>query len=257
MIAEIPEEHWSEVRGAWSAILFGATVSALRGRPDDAETLIRRCAEMESSADHQERAAFHQARADLLLMAGDPVQALEAAELAFAERETMGFTQEYSKQSFVTAVQAALELDDLDRAEELLSVVEALPPGSSSQFLQAQSARFRAQLSARRGDADEAERRFKGATGFFRELALTFYLGVTQLEYAEWLAGQGRVEEAEPLACRGARDLRAARGEAVARARERARARPRYAMTSTRAASGAACFSRSSTSFKAWIETSI
>ena len=188
-------------------------------------------------------------------MAGDPVHALEAAERAFAEREAMGITQEYSKQSFVTAVEAALELGDLGKVEELLAVVEALPPGKLPQFLQAQSRRFRAQLAARRGEADEANGASRSG-GLFRELALIFYLGVTQLEYAEWLAGQGRVEEASRC-CRGARDLRAARGQAVARASERARARPRYAMTSTRAASGAACFSRSSTSCKAWIDTSI
>jgi hypothetical protein len=46
---------------------------------------------------------------------------------------------------------------------------------------------------------DESERRFKWATGLFRELALPFYLGVTQLEHGEWLATQGRVDEAEPL----------------------------------------------------------
>ncbi len=199
MIAEIPEEHWSEVRQAWPAILFGGIVNAFRGRPDDAETLISRCAEMESSADHQERAAFHLGRADLLLMAGDPAHALEAAELAFAERESMGITQEYSKQSFVTAVEAALALGDLAKAEELLAVVKALPPGSSPQFLQAQSSRFQAQLAAGRGDAEEAERRFKRATGLFRELALIFYLGITQLEHGEWLATQERMEEAEPL----------------------------------------------------------
>ena len=144
MIDEIPREHWSEVRPSWAGILFGATVNAFRGRPDDAEAFFRLCAEMESSADHQERAAFHLGRADLLLMAGDPAGALEAAERAFAERETMGFSQEYTKQAFVTAVSAALELGDVDRAEELLSVVEALPPGRSTQ-----SCRRTANASAR------------------------------------------------------------------------------------------------------------
>ena len=199
MIAGVPEEHWSEVRQAWSAILFGATVNAFRGRPDDAENLIRRCAEMESSADHQERAAFHVCRADMALMTGDPVRALEWAELAFAEREIMGMTQEYAKQAFVTAVEAALELGDLNKAEELVAVVEALPPGSSPQFLQAQSARFRARLATNRSDAAEAERRFKGAAGLFREMAVPFYMAVTQVEHGEWLVGQGRAEEAETL----------------------------------------------------------
>jgi tetratricopeptide (TPR) repeat protein len=111
----------------------------------------------------------------------------------------MGITQEYSKQSFVTAVEAALALGDLDKAKELLAVVEAIPAGSSPQFLQAQSSRFRARVAARQGDADEAERRFKRAAGLFRELALLFYLGVTQLEHGEWLAQQVRATEAEPL----------------------------------------------------------
>ena len=200
MIAEIPEEHWSEVRQAWPAVLiFGGAVSAFRGRRDDAATLIRRFAEMESSADHQERSAFHLGRANLLGFAGDQAHALEAAELAFAERGTMGITQEYIKQSFVTAVEAAVELGDSGKADELLAVVDALPSGSSPQFLQAHSARFRAQLAARQGDAEEAERRFKRATGLFRELALIFYLGVTQLEHGEWLIGQERAAEAEPM----------------------------------------------------------
>jgi len=93
----------------------------------------------------------------------------------------------------------ALALGDLDKAKELLAVVEAIPAGSSPQFLQAQSSRFRARVAARQGDADEAERRFKRAAGLFRELALLFYLGVTQLEHGEWLAQQVRATEAEPL----------------------------------------------------------
>jgi class 3 adenylate cyclase/tetratricopeptide (TPR) repeat protein len=199
MIAQLPEERWPEIRAAWPGILtFGATVHSFRGKPADAETLLQRCAAMESSADLQERASFHLGRANLLLMAGDAVQALEAAELAFTQRETMGITQEYGKQSFVTALEAALELNDLGKVEEMLVIVEALPPGRSSQFLQAQTSRFRAHLAARQGAGEEADRRFKRATGLFRELALVFYLGVTQLEHAEWLAGEGRAE-AEPL----------------------------------------------------------
>ena len=60
-------------------------------------------------------------------------------------------------------------------------------------------ARFRARLAAERGETEEAERRFKRATGLFCEIAALFYLAVTQLEQAEWLAGQGRADEAEPL----------------------------------------------------------
>jgi hypothetical protein len=49
-------------------------------------------------------------------------------------------------------------------------------------------------LSPRRADD-----LFKGAAGLFRELAVPFYMAVTQLEHGEWLAGEGRSPEAEPL----------------------------------------------------------
>src|SRR5205823_9052737 len=111
----------------------------------------------------------------------------------------MGISIEYVKEAFAIALEAALEVGDIDRAETLIATVEALPPGGYPQMIRAQSARFRAQLAARRDDPAEAERLFKGATGLFRELAVPFYQAVTELESSEWLAAEGRSEEAEPL----------------------------------------------------------
>jgi hypothetical protein len=37
------------------------------------------------------------------------------------------------------------------------------------------------------------------ATGLFREIGLPFWLAVTLLEHAEWLAARGRQSDAEPL----------------------------------------------------------
>ena len=200
MIDQLPEDRWSEIRQAWPSILtFGSMVHAFRGKLADAELLLERCAEMEASGDLQERGSFHLGRANLLLVAGDAAGALAAARLVAESRETMGLTQEYSKQAFVTAVEAALELGDVEQAEEMLTFVEALPAGRSSLFYQAQTSRFRAQLASRAADVDEADRRFKRATGLFRELALVFYLAVAQLEHGEWLSQQGRPEEAGPL----------------------------------------------------------
>jgi ATP/maltotriose-dependent transcriptional regulator MalT len=87
----------------------------------------------------------------------------------------------------------------VSKAESLIATVDALPAGRYPQLLRAQTARFRAQLAARRDDAPEAERLFKGAAGLFRELAVPFYLAVTELESSEWLVAQGRSDEAEPL----------------------------------------------------------
>ena len=115
------------------------------------------------------------------------------------ERATMGVASEAIKEAFVVAMEAALELGDLDKAGELLAIVDGLPPGRSPQFLPAQSARFRAQLAARRGDPEETERLFKQAAGRFRELSVPFYLAVTELENAEWLLAQERPHDAASL----------------------------------------------------------
>ena len=40
-----------------------------------------------------------------------------------------------------------------------VQVVDTLPPGRSTQFLEAHSSRFRARLASRRGDSDETETR--------------------------------------------------------------------------------------------------
>ncbi len=161
--------------------------------------MVDSVAELERSADVQERCYHGFAKAQILLAEADHVGALHVAESTFAERDSMGVELDAVKESFALAVQAALELDRLDKADELLSIVERLPPGLRPQFLNAHVARFRAQLALRRGEADEAERLFKRAGGLFQELAVPFHLAVTQLEHGEWLVAQGRAEEAQPL----------------------------------------------------------
>jgi hypothetical protein len=156
-------------------------------------------AELETSADHQERAYYGCARSALLLAQGRPSEALHFAEAALQEREAMGITHHAVKESFVTAVQAALEEDNVPKVEELLASVERLPHGQTSQFFQAHELRFRARLAARGGDSVDAQRHFKGAAGLFREMAMPFYLAVAELEQAEWLVTEGRIDEAEAV----------------------------------------------------------
>jgi len=171
-------------------------------------------AEFEPSADVQERVYYGVARCQLLLAEGDHSEALRVAETVYAEQEVLSLAADPIKESFVLAVQAAVETGRFDKADELLSTVERLAPGLRPQFVNAQVDRFRAQLAARTGDVEEAERLFK-AGGLFHELAIPFYLAVTRLEHAEWLVGEGRADEAHPLLLE-ARDLREARGGALA-----------------------------------------
>jgi tetratricopeptide (TPR) repeat protein len=195
-----PEEDWSQARLAFSTLLAAVVpVRVNRGQLEEASRDVDRCAELESSADVQERAQHHCAKAKVLFAQGETLEALGLAEVALETRSSMGIAYEAVKEAFVVAVECALELGELERAEKWLAVVEELPPGHSPQFLQAHSSRFRARLAARQGGSERIDDLFKGAAALFHELAVPFYMAVTQLEHAEWLAGEGRAAEAEPL----------------------------------------------------------
>ncbi len=198
----LPEGDWTEARLSYACALNSAVrVYIHRGRLEEAARLIERVAELEHSSDVQERGYYASAMAALLLASGEVSAALTSAEAAWALREDQGLGHELAKEAFPVAVEAALRLDDIDTATELLVTVEKLPPGLHSHFLDAHALRFRAQLTARQGDTENAERLFKGATARFRELATPFLLAVAELEYAEFLAGEARSGEcAEMLA---------------------------------------------------------
>jgi tetratricopeptide (TPR) repeat protein len=194
----LPEDHWVDARQAYATVSgVGVAVNALRGQLDEAERISSMLAEFATSGDAQERASHKCGTAWLRLAKGDPAGALQDAEATLEAAQEMGFTQEYVKEALVVALEAALELGNLEKAYELLGLIDGIPPGHSPQFLQAQSMRFRARLAG--SDGPEAERLFKGATGLFRELAVPFYLATTQLEYAEWAAAQGRADDAARL----------------------------------------------------------
>ena len=194
--AQLPED-WRVARQAYSTVAsVCVTLNVHMGRLDEAGRWIDLLREFESSSDAQERAAHAAGWARLCLARDDPAQALRLSQVAVDVNEEMGITQEYVKEALVTGVEAALALRDTARAEALLSVIDAVPPGRPAQFLRAQALRFRARLAGEANDPD-ADRLFKRAAGLFRELVMPFYLAVTELEHAEWLALSGR--SAEPL----------------------------------------------------------
>jgi hypothetical protein len=109
-----------------------------------------------------------------------------------------GWAAEAFKEGFVVGAEAALALGDTQWLRGWIAKVEELPRGLSSQFLQAHTSRFKAWLASDE-DAIEADRLFKRASGLFREIAVPFYLAVTQLEHSELLVGLDRAGEARLL----------------------------------------------------------
>jgi hypothetical protein len=153
-----------------------------------------------TSADFQERSAYASAKAFALRQEGANADALDWAEQALEAMAILGAVSESVKNGFGEAVEAALALRDLDKADELIRRIEDLKAGVQPPFLRAQAARFRARLSELQGRSEDVEQQFKTAEQIFCEYGIPFWLALTQLEHAEWLGEQEATPEAEGLA---------------------------------------------------------
>jgi hypothetical protein len=203
MLSELMGEtdDWLNARQAFGALIsVGCWMYGQRGETEWSGHVLERLAELSTSADVQERCSYACGQARLLLATGNGEEALRVSERALEARASMGPTQEYIKEAWVTAVDAAFVLGDDDKVENLLAPVESLQPGLAPLFLRAQCLRFRARLAGARDDEQRAGDLFGRAVSLFRELAMPFYLAVVELEYAEWLERQDRHDEAELLA---------------------------------------------------------
>jgi tetratricopeptide (TPR) repeat protein len=184
---------------AAASMLVVALVHCERGDPSAARALQAATGMLRDSNNAQSRAGYAAAEARVLRADGHPADALASAERGLATVGELDFTDSNIKAALVEAIEAALALSNLDKVEDLLSILGSLDPGQLTPFLQAHSTRLRARLEAARGQQKGVDEYFRSAAGVFRECGLSFYLAVTQLEHAEWLARQSRREEAPPL----------------------------------------------------------
>jgi class 3 adenylate cyclase/tetratricopeptide (TPR) repeat protein len=168
-----------------------------RGAVDEARALVDAHPGGEELADRQLRGGYVLAQSVVLRAEGRFPEALAAAEQAFGVQRDINALG--SVEALVESVESALALDDLEKADQILSGLDDLSPSAVTQMLQGQRARLTARLGARRGEREETERNFKRAGAGFRELGVPFWLGVTLVEHGEWLTSQSRSEEAEPL----------------------------------------------------------
>jgi class 3 adenylate cyclase/tetratricopeptide (TPR) repeat protein len=180
-------------------LLVVALVHCERADPAPARALLTTAHMLFESGNAQARSGYAAIEARVLRCEGRPADALASAERGLATLGELDVTETSIKLALVEATEAALTLSDLEKAEELLAIPESLDPGQLTPFLQAQTARLRARLEAARGQPQRVHERFSGAASLFREYDLVFNLAISQLEHAEWLSGQGRIEDAQPL----------------------------------------------------------
>jgi class 3 adenylate cyclase/tetratricopeptide (TPR) repeat protein len=146
-------------------------------------------------------ASFAAIEARLLRAQGRLPEALAAVDRCLLHRSELGSTNSIVKSGLVEALEACLELDDLDRAGEILADIDRLQPGELTPLLEAQRHRFHARLDARHGNHNDIDidGNYAAAEKIFSEHGLVFRNAVMQLEHAEWLTSQGRAAEAQRL----------------------------------------------------------
>ena len=196
MASEVPEEKLS---GSTTMSLLASVleISLHRGDPAEARRMLSLFDHLADASDVQDRASYLGASAAVLRAEGRLADALAAGvEATELSRASFGAATQTVKQGLVEALEAALGLDQRERADELLGILDSIPPGLLPPYLAAQANRFRARLASDDGAAEES---FTTAQSSFRELAIPFWLAVTLLEHGEWLVEKDRSEEAEPL----------------------------------------------------------
>jgi hypothetical protein len=88
-------------------------------------------------------------------------------------------------------------MGDRAAAQDIMELIEGIPPGLRPPSLGALVHRARARLA---DSAERATAELAAAEATFRDLGLPFWLAVTRLEHAEVLAAEGRGEDAERMA---------------------------------------------------------
>jgi class 3 adenylate cyclase/tetratricopeptide (TPR) repeat protein len=199
-LARAAEVEELEVSGlVHSELLAIVRILCEQGDVPRAEHVLAANERVRTAEQGELKAGFFSTEARLLRAQGRPGDGLAAAERGLELRRGLSFMSVWTKHNLAEALEAALALGDLDKAEELLNLVETLQPGELTPSLRAHRARFRARVDAALGREEGIDGNFRSAEAIFREFGFAFYLAATQLEHGEWLSGLGRQEEAQPL----------------------------------------------------------
>ncbi len=196
-----------------------SVLEALCGEIEAAREHLSLCSSWAESDDVQSRAAYAAAEATVALASGDSRQGLDAAMRALDEATTgrLPFAHENVRIAYLVAIEAAVELGELNQVDSLITLLADRPKGEVPPFLRAQVRRARALVAIARHADEEVEEHLSGAEATFTELHYPYFLARTQLDRAEWLAGRGRLDELREL------------GEQVARTFEEVGAAPMLA----------------------------
>ncbi|MDX6469793.1 MAG: hypothetical protein QOF75_1596 [Gaiellaceae bacterium] len=191
---ELRASGWARAQGLDAVFLLCA-----RGDLAGAEALLGENLWARDAEQTDLMVSFSSAEASFLRAQGKPQEAVASANRGLAVREEVGISNAWVKRCLVEAVEAALDVGDLDQADRLLASVETVPSGEVTPYLDGHRARLRARVEARNGTTTRVEELFRHAERVFDEATLPFHLAVARHEHAEWLATQERLHDAQTL----------------------------------------------------------
>ncbi|HEV3123128.1 MAG TPA: adenylate/guanylate cyclase domain-containing protein [Candidatus Dormibacteraeota bacterium] len=169
-----------------------------RGDVTEGRRIMELCLPLEASSDRQVHTLALSVRAQRQAFDGQLSEALATAGDLLEEMFHLGSADD-AWQIFKIGIDAALALGDLDRADALVRRVDQARGRECSTWLRGLAQHARGRIAAARGQHDRVVPSFAAALQALRSIDVPFDLAVTLLEQGEWLAGQGRRDDAGPL----------------------------------------------------------
>jgi class 3 adenylate cyclase/tetratricopeptide (TPR) repeat protein len=192
-------EELESIPWAASGLADLIQIHVRRGDMDAAGSLVAAFAGQADEDNMEVRLNTRCATAEYLRAAGRAHEALAYADEVVAREPALGLSASGVKGAFVQMVEAAIDVGDFAKADELLDIPRQAPPGLVSPYLRAHVARLTARIATLHGDDQTVEAGLLVALQVFRDIAMPFETGVTLLELGEWLAARNRSNEAESL----------------------------------------------------------
>jgi class 3 adenylate cyclase/tetratricopeptide (TPR) repeat protein len=175
-----------------SLLQCGVEIYVNQGRLDEARSLYAQFDRLEGSTNVQDRGSYLAALAVLRRGERRFEEALAAGLGTLDVAATLGASFQGVKHGVVDALEAAWELGDEAKIQELLAFIDGLSPGARPPYFDAHAHRIRARLTKREEGFEEAARRF-------RELGIPFWHAVTLLEHAELTGSEALRAEAREI----------------------------------------------------------
>ena len=165
------------------------------------------------SGDVQAESGYEPALAAVRARRGRPPSCARRRRASLRDSRSLGIASQGAKLGFLHALEAASRSGDHAKAKELVEIVEALPAGLRPPFLDATAHRFRAHLA---GDDPGADRHFTSRRGQAPRARAARSTSPSSSSSTANGCRPAAVPMMHSRLDRGARDVRAARGEAVA-----------------------------------------